>query len=328
MALSKRERVQAALAGEQPDRPPVSMWRHFYDVETTSQGLVDSIMGFQRRYDWDFMKVNPRAQYHVEDWGATFKYPGDTSQEPTPVAVPISSPEQWDDIKPLDPHTGSLGEHLASLKAIKQGLNGEVPFVMTVFNPISIAARLVESEDVFIGHMRQHPNQVHAALDVVTDTFVNYVTEILNEGADGIFFATTSWATRDSLTDQEYDEFARPYDLRVLDAAKGAWFNILHVCRSHNMLQSLSDYPVHAFNWDTRDATNPSLTEARAFTDLPLIGGVNKETLSRGLPEFVSADVRVAIQDTGGRGFMVGPSCSISPRCPDANLRELRRAIS
>ena len=94
------------------------------------------------------------------------------------------------------------------------------------------------------------------------------------------------------------------------------------------MLQPLSDYPVHALNWDTRDATGPSLTEARAFTNLPLIGGVSNETLYRGLPEFVSANVRAAIQDTDGRGFMVGPSCSISPRCPDANLRELRRAIS
>ena len=93
------------------------------------------------------------------------------------------------------------------------------------------------------------------------------------------------------------------------------------------MLQPLSDYPVHALNWDTRDATNPSLTGARAFTSLPLIGGVNKATLYRGLPEFVSADVRAAIQATDGRGFMVGPSCSISPRCPDANLREVRKAM-
>ena len=90
---------------------------------------------------------------------------------------------------------------------------------MTVFNPISIAARLVESEDVFVDRMRQHPARIHAALEVVTETFVKFVTKILNEGADGIFFATTSWATHDRLTVQEYDEFTRPYDLRILDAA-------------------------------------------------------------------------------------------------------------
>ena len=68
MTLSKQERVQAVLEGETVDRPPISVWRHFYDRETTSQGLVESMLGFQRQYDWDFMKVNPRAQYHVEDW--------------------------------------------------------------------------------------------------------------------------------------------------------------------------------------------------------------------------------------------------------------------
>ena len=64
---AKRERVQAALAGEPVDWPPVSMWRHFYEFEETAEGLAEAMLGFQRRYDWDFMKVNPRASYHAED---------------------------------------------------------------------------------------------------------------------------------------------------------------------------------------------------------------------------------------------------------------------
>jgi len=29
MKLSHRQRLQASLSGEQPDRPPVALWRHF-----------------------------------------------------------------------------------------------------------------------------------------------------------------------------------------------------------------------------------------------------------------------------------------------------------
>jgi len=65
--MSHRERVRASLAGEETDRPPVSMWRHFFEDETSAEGLAEAMLGFQRRYDWDFMKVNPRASYHAED---------------------------------------------------------------------------------------------------------------------------------------------------------------------------------------------------------------------------------------------------------------------
>ena len=327
MTLTKQERIQAVLAGETVDRPPVSVWRHFYDKETTTQGLVESMLGFQRRYDWDFMKVNPRAQYHVEDWGATFQYPADPNEGPTALDVPVGSPEQWEYIDPLKTTTGTLGEHLMALSHIKTGLTGEVPFIMTVFNPISIVGRLVESEATLVEQMRSHPDKVHSALEVITETFSSYVSEILNAGADGIFFATTSWATTDLITGEQYAEFGRPYDLRVLDAAKDAWFNVLLVCRSHNMLRDLSDYPVHAFNWDTQDATNPSLEQARAFTSKPLIGGISRETLLGAQPSSVADEVNEAMAQTEDRGVMISSTCSISPRCPEANLEALRKSV-
>ena len=327
MTLAKQERIQAVLEGETVDRPPISVWRHFYDKETTSQGLVESMLGFQRQYDWDFMKVNPRAQYHVEGWGATFRYPIDPNEGPTALDVPVGSPEQWDHIEPLKTTTGVLSEHLKALSDIKNGLAGKAPFIMTVFNPISIAGRLVESEGTLVEQMRHHPDRIHSALEVITETFSSYVSEILNAGADGIFFATTSWATTDLITSEEYAEFGRPYDLRILNAAKDAWFNILHVCRSHNMLRDLIDYPVQAFNWDTQDATNPSLEQARTFTSKPLIGGISRETLLHGQPRSVAEEVNEAIAQAESQSFMIGSTCSISPRCPGANLEALRKSI-
>ena len=327
MTLAKQERIQAVLEGETVDRPPISVWRHFYDKETTSQGLVESMLGFQQQYEWDFMKVNPRAQYHVEDWGATFQYPADPNEGPTALDVPVGSLEQWDYLEPLKTTTGVLGEHLKALSDIKNGLAGEAPFIMTVFNPISIAGRLVESEGTLVEQMRHHPDRIHSALEVITQTFSSYVSEILNAGADGIFFATTSWATTDLITSEEYAEFGRPYDLRILNAAKDAWFNILHVCRSHNMLRDLIDYPVQAFNWDTQDATNSSLEQARTFTSKPLIGGISRETLLHGQPGSVADEVKEAIAQTENQSFMIGSTCSISPRCPEVNLEALRKSI-
>src|SRR5207245_277492 len=41
--MTKRERVLAAIARREVDRPPVAFWRHVPDVDHTSQGLADAI---------------------------------------------------------------------------------------------------------------------------------------------------------------------------------------------------------------------------------------------------------------------------------------------
>ena len=66
--MTRRERIRKTIQGERTDRPPMSFWRHFYDREGSAKDLAEAMLEFQRKYDWDFMKVNPRASYHVEDW--------------------------------------------------------------------------------------------------------------------------------------------------------------------------------------------------------------------------------------------------------------------
>ena len=321
--------MQATLLGKEVDRPPVSMWRHFYDKETSAERLAEAMLSFQRRFDWDFMKVNPRASYHAEDWGVKMKYNGDPYKAPETVDWPIKQPSDWDEVQPLDVHQGVLGEQLQDLKLIAQGLKDEVPFVMTVFTPLSIAGRLAGSEDAMVTYLREHPQKVHQALEVVTKTFVNFARECLNLGAWGLFYATTQWATYDRLTDEEYAGFGRPYDLKLLQALPTADFNILHVCGGNNMLRSLADYPVDAFNWDAQDPSNVWLKEGREITGKAVIGGVgHRTTLMKDQPEDVVREVERAKREMGKSSWMLGPGCTFPPFAPEENLGILKEAIS
>jgi uroporphyrinogen decarboxylase len=325
--MNKRERVTAALRGVAVDRPPISFWRHFFEKETSAAGLAEAMLGFQRTYDWDFMKVNPRACYHAEPWGCRFQFSGQPHIEPKLLEAAVKTPEDWRKVTALPPNAGALGEQLEALRLIKEGLRGEVPFVETVFTPLSVAGRLVGSDDVMREHLRRYPERVHEALEAITTTFEGFAKACLDAGVDGLFFATTGWATYDRLTDAEYEEFGRPYDLRVLQAVQGAPFNILHVCRSHNMLWKLMDYPAHAVNWATADATNPKLGEVWRQSHRAVIGGVDHlGTLRQGAPEAVRGEVKGAVEQTR-IGLFVGPGCSISPQTPEANLRAARQAV-
>ena len=325
--MNKRERVRAALAGKPVDRPPISFWRHFFEKETSAAGLAEAMLGFQRAYDWDFMKVNPRACYHAEPWGCRFQFSGQPHIDPKLIEAAIKTPDDWRQIKPLSPTTGAFGEQLAALRLIKEGLHGELPFVETIFTPLSVAGRLVGSDDVMREHLARYPERVHQALDAITVTFEGFAKACLDVGVDGLFYATTGWATYDRLTDAEYAEFGRPYDVRILNAVEGAPFNILHVCRSHNMLWKLMDYPAHAVNWATADPTNPQIGEVWQRTHRPVIGGVDHVgTLRLGTPEAVAAELRSAVGQTR-EGLIIGPGCSISPQTPEANLRAARATV-
>ena len=326
-SMSHRERVMATLKGEAVDRAPVSMWRHFYDREDSIGGLVEAMLGFQRRYDWDFMKLNPRAQYHAEDWGVVYAYSDDPFVAPRLTSAPVKRPEDWERIGVLDVRSPVLGGHLEAVAQITRQLEGEVPVLMTVFTPLSIASRLVDSDVTMLAHLRERPAQVHGALQSIAETFAAFAKECIAAGADGIFFATTSWASRLLLTEEEYLEFGRPYDLRVLAATQAAPFNVLHVCRGENMLRLLRDYPVQAFNWDARDATNPGLEEGLELTDGAIIGGIDQRRLDGMSLEEAATQAKASLIQGGDRRFMLGAGCTISPRTSPDLLDALRAEV-
>ena len=75
-SYSKRERVDAALRGEIPDRVPVSAWRHFIPDEQKPETLARASLNHFTTFDWDWLKLNARATYYEEAWGSRFDYGG------------------------------------------------------------------------------------------------------------------------------------------------------------------------------------------------------------------------------------------------------------
>ena len=326
--MNQRERVEATLRGSERDRPPVSFWRHFYEKENSASGLAEAMLAFQRKYDWDFMKVNPRASYHGEGWGFKVRFRGEKGLKPEGIDYPVKDPRDWGKVKPLPLDGGALAEQIQALRLIRKGLAQEIPMVQTLFTPLSIAGDLVGTADQLLQDLKYHPDLVHHALQEIAVTFARYAQACLQAGADGIFLATTEWASYDLLNDELYREFGRPYDLQVLAGAREGSFNILHVCGSRNMLRALLDYPVHAFNWAATNPTNPSLKEVMERSEKAVIGGIDQEkTLRQGVREDLRKQIQRAKQG-GRRGrWMLGPGCTVPVDVPPAHLEMVRQEI-
>lgn len=325
--MNKHERVRAALRGEPVDRPPGSLWRHFYAQEGSAAGLAEAMIAWVRAFDFDFLKVNPRAEYHVEGWGARYRPGGGEHEKPVRLDYPVKRPEDWRKIEPLPLGTPALAEQLDALGRIHAALGAELPWIETVFAPLMVADRLVGSDEQLLNDLRARPALVHEALAAIAATFAGFARACLAAGASGIFFATT-WATRGKLTPAEYDEFGRRYDLQVLDAVRAAPFNVLHVCRSENRLLDLADYPVAAFSWAATDPTNPSLAEAAKKLPGAVIGGLSNEALVAATPELARAEARAALEQTGGRRFFLAGPCSVPTTTRPENVRAAWEALA
>src|SRR5262249_20889839 len=148
----------------------------------------------------------------------------------------------------------TLGEMLDAEERIAAKVQGEVDWLMTVFNPISIAADLVNDDARFVDHLRTHGERVHGALRAITETFAGFARATMERGGAGLFFATTDYANATRIDRELFEEFGRPYDLQVLAAAEGAPLQTLHVCGPDAFVSELLDYPVAILSWAAHEA--------------------------------------------------------------------------
>lgn len=335
--MNHRERVHAALRGAPVDRVPVALWRHFPNDDLRAEGLAARVVEFQKKFEFDFVKVTPASGYPAEMYGATFRAPSAGSariREGTRerVTFPVNALADWDKIAPLDAKNPVFGRELAALKLIRQQLGAEIPILQTIFSPLYSAHNLA-GERMF-ADLRAHPDVLRRALKSLTETTARFAVESLRAGADAIFFAT-QMATRQYFTGDEFRAFGETYDLQVLEAIRAAKpdFVFLHNHGIDIYFDLLARWPVDVVNWHDR-RTAPSLKQAREIlrrstqNDKALAGGINEwDTLAAKSRDAITAEVRDAIAQTDGRGFILAAGCVIPVDTPEENIRAVMEAV-
>ena len=265
--MTKTERIKALLEGKKLDTQSMNLWKHFPPYDEDPKELVKKIIQFQDRFQWDFVKVTYQGLYSVQDWGSAIKWPERDNVWPetcSSVGVVtdfgIKHDEDWAKLNVLPMDQGSMAATIEAAKGVVDHYKGEVPVVITIFNPLTTAIKMA-GDKMFV-HMRRNPELFHKGLETICQTTIKLVEEMAKMGADGIFFAS-QLGTYDKMSVAEYEEFGRPYDLRVLEAAKDMWFNIMHMHGNAPMFDIMSQYPVAALNWHDSWWISPWLMHAR-----------------------------------------------------------------
>lgn len=320
-----RQRLEACLAGEALDRPPVALWRHFPVDDQDPHRLAAAVSAFQRQFDFDFIKTTPASSYCVKDWGAEDRWEGNPEGTRRYLEPVIKNPEDWRRLKTVDPRKGYLGSSLEAVRMLVKHFSPDTPVVQTIFNPLAQAKNLAGKENLLV-HLRRYPQALREGLETITANTLNYIEELKRTGVDGIFYAVQH-AQFSLLSADEFATFSRPFDLRLLQAVQDQWLNVLHLHGENVMFSAAADYPVQVINWHDRQ-TEPSLKEAMTICDKVLCGGLRQwETMLLGTPEDVRREAEDALAQTNGRRFILGTGCVLPTTAPFGNIVAARQSV-
>ncbi|MGD8215605.1 uroporphyrinogen decarboxylase family protein [Aestuariimicrobium sp. Y1814] len=330
MSWTARSRFQAVLAGELADRAPVTAWRHHRDSEYPGGPLAQWTADFAHRWEWDWIKLNPRATYYAEVWGNQYRT-GDyeTRDIPRQVGVAINS---LDDLAAVGVRSDSpvLAEQVALVRDTV-ALAPDLPVAQTLFSPLSTLVQAAglsyyAGKPVFgatgeldlDGLLHGDPALTHRALRAITDTYVGYLAELRAAGAETLFYAVTGTLNPAITTEDDFAEFSEPYDRELL-AAAGDLPVVVHTCGEHSRVERLTDWGA-ALSWDQMLPGNPGLADLDATV---VVGGVDHREFTS--PDTIAAQARAAAELGRQRPVLVAPTCSIlSAHATEAGLAALR----
>ena len=323
--ITHRERLEATLAGEKTDRLPIALWRHFPVDDQSPQDLAAATLNFQRNYDFDLVKVTPSSSHFCKDWGSMDQWEGSSEGTRRYTKTVIHKPEDWEKLPVLEPDATHLAELITCLRLIRSGVGPETPILQTIFSPLAQAKNLVGKEHI-VKHIRKYPEAVLKGLETITESTRRFIEAMLSDkeiALDGVFYSVQH-AQASLLTPEEYGTFGLAFEKRSIQPATDLWCNLLHLHGEDLYFeQIISDDALGAYfpiiNWHDRD-TPPTLQAARAQTKHVFCGGLSRETMVLGTPKDIQAEANDALEQTEGKGFILGTGCVVPITAPHGNI--------
>lgn len=316
--MNSRQRLENCISGNDVDRAPVSLWRHFPVDDLHPDTLARSVVLFQEIYQFDFVKITPASSFCVKDWGAKDKWDGNPEGSYAYAQFPVKNPEDWKKIQCFSPRQGALGAQLECIKLIRESLPATTPVIQTIFSPLAQAKNLIGKENL-LHHLQHYPNELKIALNTITEQTILFINECKKLNIDGIFYAVQH-AQQDLLSENEFRSFEMINDLEILSYVQDLWLNVGHIHGSKIMFDLVAEYPVQILNWHDREEPI-SLAEGKTRFKGAVCGGLRQwDTMAFGTPDQVTSEAKDALLQTSGSRFVLGTGCVLPIIAPHSNI--------
>jgi uroporphyrinogen decarboxylase len=304
----------------------LALWTHHYYQAQTAEGLARATVGLYRAYSPDLLVLTPTPFYLAQAWGIDVHRFNQDDVAPHLAGVHVARPTDWRSLSEPDLRAASVQRELRALRLVREELGPEIPLLLLVDSPLTTADTLCNGR--LLGDLRTFGNDVRAGLRTIAAFTGAFVRACLQAGADGLLFCSR-WTGRETLRAREYRDFGQRFDAEVLEAASGGApdgdrpLNILFLEGEQPNLNLVERYPVQAVCWETWRAA-PSLATAGRQVRCGLMGGINPTTFVSGREADLQAQVRAALDQTGGWRLVLAPTGPLPPRARPELVAALR----
>lgn len=346
MTFDRRKAFHDIARNRTTDVPYLTAaWQHLVGHEYGAKTFANAYVDFVQRWDWEWVKINPRAVYYSEAWGSRYDQNDYTEFVlPKKLKAAIETPADLAKITRLDPKKNAIfAEALEAAGLIRDGLQDRA-VLQTVFSPLSVLLQLADlplypgddyatptltrDELVF-----EHAEEAKVALEAIARTLADYAAALVTPkdrggaGLDGIFYAVTGTVSEGYFGKKQYAEFAEPYDRIVLDAIKAANPEaevLLHTCRAESQPDWFDkEYAdaIEILQWDQYLEGNPQVDAG--FEAVPVGGPSYEDFAPDGDANTVCADINEVTRLRRGKPFLLAPSCTVPTPASEASLTAL-----
>lgn len=328
--MTSRERFLAALHGAEPDRTPLAHVAAMTTVELQRMtgcsmpeahrdpeqlvalcGANHDVFGFDAvTFIINFFN-EPAALGAEMDWGAPDVLPNYRSHPWQRAEDAVIPPALLD--HPV------LRGNLRAIRLAKERYGGKCAVLGKVMGPFSMV-QVMHGVDATLMGLLTAPELMAHFMAVSVQALAESANAQLDAGADAIVIGEGG-AGAAMVSPELYDVFIREPHRQMCARIGGP--AVMHMCGDISpRLDALRQVGFTCFNFDW--AIAPSKMKAASRGAFTLIGNVNTAHLLEGPEEEVERQVHENLE--AGIGI-ISPGCAISPRCPNAHLLAMRRAI-
>lgn len=346
--MTDRERIEAMLRREKPDRVP--NWPLAFGFCTLYTGGTiadaynkpDVFLAAQRKtchdFGWVYYPLMSCPSTLASEFGGDIKWPsGDFSQAPMITRSAVETVEEaWNLKMPDVRRTGTVPIRLEYCKLSSQERLDNEPFnIMSWTGGIFTGAANIPGLEKMCRWMLKNPEVAHHLMRMTVDYYIELAQYWKDTfGIEGVLpFTGEPSAANQIISPKQFEQFAMPYIKEVCETllAMGYKHILEHICGEQNL-----NLPY----WAQIPFGDPGIisighevkleTAAKYFPNDIIMGNLEPAIIQVRTPEEVYEATKKNIEDGKKipQGYIFSTGCELPPIAPVDNVMAMTRAVN
>jgi len=347
--MTDRERIEALLRRENPDRVPI--WPFAYAGFATvyagasiadAYNKPDVALAAQRKttrdFGWVFTPMIGYAAYGGWEMGGDIKWPsGEFAQAPTVLRHPVETPDDVMALKVPDVKTAGiipLSKQFYDLSS-QERLDNE-PFNVMSFgaNMSFTLAGNIAGPDKLCKWILKKPEVAHRLLQLANEHIIK-LAEYWKElyGVEGVLpLGGEPTSANQLISPKMFAEFAMPYIKEVNEKFLELGYKHLyaHICGEHNAnMEYWAQIPMGDPGIISIAQEIELATAAKSFPNDIILGNIDPAIIQMGTADEVYEATKKNVLDGMklSQGYIFSPGCEMPPMASIENVKAMNQAV-